>query len=108
MSTALIRGHIAANAGEDGSVILGKVLEGKGNFGWNAATGEYGDLLDMGVVDPTQVVRTALQNAASIAGLILTTDAMVVEMPKEERKAAPAMPEMEYRFPDRHCPDRRY
>ena len=88
--------QIAANAGEEASVIINKVLENKGNYGWNAATGEFGDLLDMGVVDPTKVTRTALQNAASIAGLILTTDAMVVEAPKEEMKAVPAMPEMGY------------
>ena len=71
-------------------------MENKGSYGWNAATGEFGDLLEMGVVDPTKVTRTALQNAASIAGLILTTDAMIVEAPKEEKKAAPAMPEMDY------------
>jgi chaperonin GroEL len=88
--------QIAANAGEEPSIIVNKVLENKGNYGWNAATGEYGDLLDMGVVDPTKVTRTALQNAASIAGLILTTDAMVVEMPKDEKKTAPTISEMEY------------
>jgi chaperonin GroEL len=88
--------QIAANAGEEGSVILNKVLEGAGNFGWNAATGEYGDMLEMGVVDPTKVVRSALQNAASVAGLILTTDAMVAEAPKEEKAPAPAMPDMGY------------
>ena len=60
------------------------MLEGKGNFGYNAATGEYGDLVEMGVLDPTKVTRYALQNAASVAGLILTTDAMVAETPKEE------------------------
>lgn len=85
--------QIAANAGEDGSTILNRVLQGTGNFGWNGATGEYGDLLEMGVVDPTKVVRTALQNAASIAGLILTTDAIVVEAPKEEKQATPTLPE---------------
>jgi chaperonin GroEL len=88
--------QIAANAGEEGSTILSKVLQGTGNFGWNAATGEYGDLLEMGVVDPTKVVRSALQNAGSIAGLILTTDAMVAEAPKEETKPGAGMPEMEY------------
>ena len=61
-----------------------KVLEGKGNFGYNAATGEYGDLVEMGVLDPTKVTRCALQNAASVAGLMLTTDAMVAELPKDE------------------------
>ncbi|MGH8677470.1 MAG: TCP-1/cpn60 chaperonin family protein, partial [Burkholderiales bacterium] len=87
---------IVANAGEEPSVVLAKILEGKGNFGWNAATGDYGDLVSMGVVDPTKVARIALQNAASIASLILTTDAMVAEAPKEEKAKAPAMPEMDY------------
>ena len=76
--------QIVANAGDEPSVVLNKVVEGKGNFGYNAATGEYGDLVQMGVLDPTKVARCALQNAASIAGLILTTDAMVAESPKEE------------------------
>ncbi|MDH3317201.1 MAG: chaperonin GroEL, partial [Gammaproteobacteria bacterium] len=75
---------IVANAGDEPSVVVNKVLEGKGNFGYNAQTGEYGDLVEMGVVDPTKVARVALQNAASVAGLILTTDAMVAESPKEE------------------------
>jgi chaperonin GroEL len=79
--------QIAANAGDEASVVLNKVVEGKGNFGYNASTGEYGDLVEMGVLDPTKVVRCALQNAASIAGLILTTDAMVAELPKEESHA---------------------
>ena len=82
--------QIVANAGAEPSVVLNKVVEGKGNFGYNAATETYGDLVEMGVIDPTKVVRTALQNAASVAGLILTTDAMVAELPKEEK--APAMP----------------
>jgi chaperonin GroEL len=86
---------IVANAGEEPSVVVSKVLEGSGNFGYNAATGEYGDLLQFGVVDPTKVTRTALQNAASIAGLILTTDATVAELPKEDKAPAPA-PEMDY------------
>jgi chaperonin GroEL len=76
--------QIAANAGDEPSVVVAKVLEAKGNVGYNAATGEYGDLVEMGVLDPTKVTRYALQNAASIAGLILTTDAMVAESPKEE------------------------
>jgi chaperonin GroEL len=76
---------ITANAGDEPSVVVNKVVEGKGNFGYNAATGDYGDLLSMGVVDPTKVARCALQNAASVAGLILTTDAMVAEAPKEEK-----------------------
>ncbi|MGH8701243.1 MAG: TCP-1/cpn60 chaperonin family protein, partial [Burkholderiales bacterium] len=75
---------IAANAGDEPSVVVNKVGEGKGNYGFNAQTGEYGDLVQMGVLDPTKVARCALQNAASVAGLILTTDAMVAEMPKEE------------------------
>src|SRR5690606_3070975 len=81
---------IVSNAGEEPSVVVAKVLDGKGNYGYNAATGEFGDLVETGVVDPTKVTRTALQNAASIAGLILTTDATVAEAPKEEK--APAVP----------------
>jgi chaperonin GroEL len=76
--------QIAANAGDEPSVVVAKVLEAKGNVGYNAATGEYGDLVEMGVLDPTKVTRYALQNAASVAGLILTTDAMVAESPKED------------------------
>ena len=68
-------------------MVLSKLLEGKGSFGWDAATGEYGDLVQMGVIDPTKVTRYALQNAASVAGLILTTDAMVAELPKDEKPA---------------------
>jgi chaperonin GroEL len=75
--------QIVANAGDEPSVVLNKVVEGKGNFGYNAATGEYGDLVEMGVLDPTKVTRYALQNAASVAALMLTTDAMVAELPKE-------------------------
>ena len=75
---------IVTNAGDEASVVLNKVVEGKGNFGYNAQTSQYGDLMEMGVVDPTKVVRCALQNASSVAGLILTTDAMVAELPKEE------------------------
>ena len=89
--------QIVANTGDEPSVILAKVLDGKGSFGWNAATGEYGDLVSMGVIDPTKVARYALQNAASVAGLILTTDAMVAELPKEEKPApAPHGGEMAY------------
>ncbi|HEY0431854.1 MAG TPA: chaperonin GroEL [Pyrinomonadaceae bacterium] len=83
--------RIAENAGLDGAVIVGKVLELKGNKGFNAATGEYEDLAAAGILDPTKVVRTALQNAASIAGLLLTTDAAVIDAP-EPKKGAPAMP----------------
>ena len=82
---------IASNAGADGSVILDKVKNGKGAFGFNAATEEFEDLVKSGIVDPTKVVRTALQNAASVAGLLITTEAMIAEKP-EKRKDAPAMP----------------
>jgi len=75
---------IVANAGDEPSVVVNKIVEGKGNFGYNAQTSEYGDMVEMGVLDPTKVTRCALQNAASVAGLILTTDAMVAEAPKEE------------------------
>ena len=83
---------IVANAGEEPSVVVNKVVDGKGNFGYNAATGEYGDLIEIGVVDPTKVTRTALQNAASIAGLILTTEASVAEAPKDEKASPAPMP----------------
>jgi chaperonin GroEL len=76
--------EIVANAGEEPSVVLNKVAGGKGNHGYNAATGEYGDMVEMGILDPTKVTRTALQNAASIAGLMITTEAMVAEAPKKE------------------------
>ena len=77
--------QIVANAGDEPSVVVNKVVEGKGNFGFNAQSGEYGDLVEMGVVDPTKVTRFALQNAASVASLLLTTEAMVAEMPKDEK-----------------------
>ncbi len=80
--------QIVENAGSEGSVVLNKVLEGKGSYGFNAATGEYGDMLTMGILDPTKVTRTALQNAASVAGLMITTEAMVAELPQEEKGAA--------------------
>ena len=83
---------IARNAGQDGSVVLEKVREAKGAFGFNAQTEEYEDLIKAGIIDPTKVVRTALQNAASVAGLLLTTEAMVAEKPKEEKPAPPSMP----------------
>ena len=86
--------QIVANAGEDGSVVLNKVRDGKGNYGYNAASGEYGDLIDMGILDPTKVTRLALQNAASVAGLLLTTEVMIAEAPKDDEKA-PAMPDMD-------------
>ncbi|MBV8633582.1 MAG: chaperonin GroEL, partial [Burkholderiaceae bacterium] len=87
---------IAANAGDEPSVVVAKVESGLENFGYNAATGEYGDLVEIGVIDPTKVTRTALQNAASIAGLILTTDATVAEVPKETKAAAPSPAELDY------------
>ena len=79
--------QIVQNAGMEGSVVLNKVLEGKGSHGFNAATGEYGDMLAMGILDPTKVTRTALQNAASVAGLMITTEAMIAELPKDDDKA---------------------
>ena len=81
--------QIVANAGDEPSVVVNTVANGEGNFGYNAQTGEYGDLVEMGVLDPTKVTRTALQNAASVASLILTTDCMVADLPQEE-KAMPA------------------
>ncbi|MDP1645576.1 MAG: chaperonin GroEL [Thiobacillus sp.] len=80
--------QIVKNCGEEPSVVVNKVLEGKGNFGYNAGTGEYGDMVTMGVLDPTKVTRIALQNAASIAGLMLTTDCMVSDLP-EDKQAGP-------------------
>jgi len=77
--------QIVANAGAEASVVLRKVADGTGNFGYNAATGEYGDLVAMGILDPTKVARIALQHASSIAGLMITTEAMVAEEPKEEK-----------------------
>ena len=82
---------IVFNAGEEPAVVINKVLEGKGNYGYNAATGVYADMLEMGVVDPTKVTRTALQNAASIAGLMLTTACMVAELPEDKPSAAGGM-----------------
>ena len=73
--------QIVQNAGGEGSVVLNKVAEGAGNVGYNAATGEYGDMITMGILDPTKVSRIALQNAASVAGLMITTEAMIAELP---------------------------
>ncbi|MFL2545322.1 MAG: chaperonin GroEL [Longimicrobiales bacterium] len=84
--------QIATNAGEEGSIVVAKVREGKDAFGYNAQTDEYQDLVEAGVIDPTKVVRSALQNAASIAGLLLTTEAVVVDKPEAEGPAMPAMP----------------
>ena len=83
--------QIAANAGAEGSVVVDKVKAGSGAFGYNAATGEYGDMIEMGILDPAKVTRTSLQAAASVAGLMITTEAMVAELPKKD---APAMPDM--------------
>ena len=84
--------QIVANAGDESSVVLDKVKQGSGNFGYNAATGEYGDMIEMGILDPAKVTRSALQAAASIAGLMITTEAVVADLPED--KAAPAMPDM--------------
>ncbi len=84
--------RIAENAGVDGAIVIGKVEESKGAVGYNAATGVYEDLVAAGIIDPTKVVRTALQNAASIAGLLLTTDAAVTDAPEPKKSAAPPMP----------------
>jgi len=81
--------EIVTNAGEEPSVILNKVKEGTGNFGYNAANGEFGDMVEFGILDPTKVTRSALQNAASIAGLMITTEAMVAEAPKKDEPAMP-------------------
>jgi chaperonin GroEL len=80
--------QIVTNAGEDAAVVLAKVKDGKGNFGYNAASGDYGDMLELGILDPTKVTRLALQNAASVAGLLLTTEVMIAEAPKEEAEHA--------------------
>lgn len=82
--------QIVRNAGDEPSVVVDRVANGKGNFGFNAQTGEYGDMIEMGVLDPTKVTRTALQNAASVASLILTTECMIADMPEDK----PAMPPM--------------
>jgi chaperonin GroEL len=83
--------QIATNAGDEASVVTNNVEAGEGNYGYNAATGEYGDMIEMGILDPTKVSRSALQNAASVAGLLITTEAMVADAPKDD---APAMPDM--------------
>ncbi len=82
--------QIVKNAGEEPSVVLNKIVEGKGSFGYNAGSGQYGDMIDMGIIDPAKVTRLALQNAASVAGLLLTTEAMIAELP--QKNDAPAMP----------------
>lgn len=83
--------QIVANAGAEPAVVVDKVKAGKGNFGYNAATGEYGDVMEMGILDPAKVTRSALQNAASIAALMITTEAMITDLPQKEEPAAPDM-----------------
>jgi chaperonin GroEL len=83
--------QIAGNCGLEGSIIVQKVKEGTGSYGFNALTEEYGDLLEQGVIDPTKVARTALENASSVAGLLLTTESVVADKP-EKKEAAPPMP----------------
>ncbi|WP_046562009.1 chaperonin GroEL [Kangiella geojedonensis] len=83
--------QIVANAGAEPAVVVAKVKEGEGNFGYNAATGEFGDVMEMGILDPAKVTRSALQNAASIAALMITTEAMVTDLPKKDEPAAPDM-----------------
>ena len=86
--------QIVSNSGNDASVVLNEVANGKGNYGYNAATDEYGDLVEMGIIDPTKVTRYALQNAASVTGLLLTTEAMVADAPQDDAPAAAPMPDM--------------
>ncbi len=87
--------QIVANAGDEASVVLDKIKnEGEGNFGYNAATGEYGDMIEMGILDPAKVTRTALQAAGSVAGLMITTEVMIADEPQDAAAAAPAMPDM--------------
>jgi len=86
--------QIVQNAGGEPSVVVAKVREGSGNFGYNAANGEYGDMVELGILDPTKVTRYALQNAASVAGLMITTEAMIADLPKDEAPAGGGMPDM--------------
>ena len=85
--------QIVDNGGDDASVVLNEVRNKKGTYGYNAGTGEYGDMIKMGILDPTKVTRTALQHAASIASMIITTEAMITDAP-QDAAAAPAMPDM--------------
>jgi|TARA_Y200000002_G_C22453281_1_gene567279 chaperonin GroEL len=85
--------QIVSNAGEEPSVIVNKVIDGKDSFGFNAATGEFGDMIEMGILDPAKVTRTALQAAGSVAGMMITTEAMVTDVPKEDAPMPP-MPDM--------------
>jgi len=86
--------QIVSNAGDEASVVVNQVKGGQGNYGYNAATGEYGDMLEMGILDPAKVTRSALENAASVAGLMLTTEAMITDLPKDDAGAAAAMGSM--------------
>jgi chaperonin GroEL len=86
--------QIARNAGHEGGIIVNHVMEGKDDFGFNAASGEYENLLAAGIIDPTKVVRFAMQNAASVAGLMLTTEAMITEKPKKKKSGGGASEEM--------------
>jgi len=89
--------QIAENAGVEGSIVVNKVREGQGAFGFNAETETYEDLLQAGILDPTKVTRSALENAASIAGLMVTTECMITELPEKEKKpATPGMPPEDY------------
>jgi chaperonin GroEL len=85
--------QIVANAGDEASVVLNEVRKGTGNFGYNAATGQYGDMVEMGILDPAKVTRYALQNAASVASLMITTEVMVADEPADE-KGGHGMPDM--------------
>jgi len=82
--------QIVSNAGEDASIVLNRVREARGNFGYDVASGEYGDMIELGIIDPTKVTRLALQNAASVAGLFLTTEVSITEVPKERKASAPS------------------
>jgi chaperonin GroEL len=86
--------QIVSNAGEESSVILANVKDGKDSYGFNAATGDYGDMIEMGILDPAKVTRTAIQAAGSVAGMMITTEAMVTDVPQDATAAAPAMPDM--------------
>jgi chaperonin GroEL len=86
--------QIVANSGEAADVVLAAVAKGTGNYGYNAATDQFGDMVELGILDPTKVTRTALQNAASVAGLLITTEAMVAELPKEDKPMPGGAPGM--------------
>ena len=86
--------QIVDNAGDEASVVLDKIRQGEGNYGYNAATGEYGDMIEMGILDPAKVTRTALQAAGSVAALMITTEVMVADSPDDGAGGAPAMPDM--------------